>query len=220
MLSCSPVNYQVYYQMYQTKPSSENIKVYENKIVYEDDKCSIMYDFWSEYGNAGFIIYNKSLENLVLHLDKSFYINNGIAYDYFKNRIYNSKSSVNEVYTIESKTICVPPKCIKEIKEYVINNSLYQNCSINYRGYISSNNTVSFNKYDSPYVFSNVLVYSIGDSEEIHSIKNEFYVSKITNCSSEDVMKSINSVICDTKETEWIQVFKESGPDKFYIQYH
>ena len=63
--------------MYQTKPISEDIKTYENKIVYEDDNCSILYDFWGKFGDIGYMIYNKSSENLYLHLDKCFYVNNG-----------------------------------------------------------------------------------------------------------------------------------------------
>ena len=88
LTACSPT---IYYQLYQTKPTSQDIKIYENKMVYEDDNCSIMYDFWEEYGNIGFMIYNKSSENLYLHLDQCFYINNGYAYDYYQNRIYNNK---------------------------------------------------------------------------------------------------------------------------------
>ena len=60
--------------MYQTKPTSEDIKIYENKIVYEDDNCSVLYDFWGKFGDIGFMIYNKSSENLYLHLDKCFYV--------------------------------------------------------------------------------------------------------------------------------------------------
>lgn len=50
--------------MYQTKPVMENIKVNENALVYEDDNCVILYDFWGEYGNFGFQIYNKGEENI------------------------------------------------------------------------------------------------------------------------------------------------------------
>ena len=225
--------------MYQTKPISEDIKTYENKIVYEDDNCTILYDFWGKFGNAGFLIYNKSSENIYLHLDKCFYINNGFAYNYYKNRVYTRQVSIGyiesaydryssvslgastsaELSIIENKTICIPPKATKEITEYEINKELYQNCNMTYRGLVRFNNTMSFNKYDSPYVFSNILVYSIGDSDELHHIKNEFYVSKITNYEAEAITKYVNIMDCVNKESKPTIVFEESGPDKFYIEY-
>lgn len=225
--------------MYQTKPISEDIKTYENKIVYEDDNCTILYDFWGEFGNAGFLIYNKSSENIYLHLDKCFYINNGFAYDYYKNRIYNQKvsigfdesaynkynsislgtSSTAETSIIENKTICIPPKTTKEITEYEISKVLYLNCDLNYKVMLEVNNSVSFNQKDSPYVFSNRLVYSIGESDELHHIKNEFYVSKITNYTSDDITKYVNVKDCANKGTKSVRIIKESGPDKFYIKY-
>lgn len=233
--SCAP---SIYYQMYQTKPISDDIKVYENKLVYEDDNCSIMYDFWEEYGNIGFMIYNKSSENLYLHLDQCFYINNGYAYDYYQNRIYNNKvielselsqnttHSVSHIETfltdvseIENKTICIPPKTVKEITEYAISKVLYLNCDLNYKVMLEVNNSVSFNQKDSPYVFSNRLIYTIGDVDELHYINNEFYVSKITNYSSDDIVKYVNVKDCANKETKSISIIKESGPDRFYIKY-
>jgi len=218
LISCETTyqstTYQVttYYQIYQIKPISEDIKVYENTMVYEDDNCTIMYDFWGEYGNIGFTIYNKNSEELYLHLDKCFYINNGAAYDYYK---YNDMM-------VERKTICVPSKSIKRIEEAestTINIVLYQNCDLNYKGFVKVNNSVSFNQYDSPYVFSNKLAYSTGDSEEIHRIKNEFYVSKITNFSSDDITTYVDIFDCVSRERKSISVIKEEGPDKFYIKY-
>ena len=211
LTSCSQ---SIYYQMYQTIPISEDIKTYENKIVYEDDNCTILYDFWGEFGNIGFMIYNKSSDNLYLHLDKSFYIKNGYAKDYYRNRIFNLDD-----YYVENKIICIPPKTIKEITEYAISEELYINCDMNYNNMLEVNNSVSFNQKDSPYVFSNRLVYSIGESDELHHIKNEFYVSKITNYTSDDITKYVNVKDCVNKGTKSVRIIKESGPDKFYIKY-
>lgn len=195
--------------MYQTQPASEDIKVYENTMVYEDDNCTILYDFWGEFGNIGFSFYNKSSEDIYLHLDKCFYINNGFAFDYYK---YDNM-------LVRNKSICIPSKTAKTITEYTINNVLYQNCDLNYKTFVYYNNSISFNKYNSPYVFSNRLVYTVGDSKELHHIINEFYVSKITNYTSDDITKDVNSMDCVDKVVKPTTVFKETGPDKFYIKY-
>lgn len=90
LTSCSP---SIYYQMYQTKPMTDDITVNENALVYEDDNCVILYDFWGEYGDFGFQIYNKGAENIYLHLDECFFVANGFAFDYYQNRIFSNTSS-------------------------------------------------------------------------------------------------------------------------------
>lgn len=50
--------------------------------IYKDANCEIQYLFWSQAGNAGFILNNISNEMLYLDLTKTFYIENGFAYNY------------------------------------------------------------------------------------------------------------------------------------------
>ena len=89
--SCAPT---MYFQMYQTQPISD-ISMRENCMVFEDENCEILYNFWKEYGEIGFIFHNKTTENIYLHLDEFFYVENGTAYDYYRNRIFtNSRSYV------------------------------------------------------------------------------------------------------------------------------
>ena len=89
--SCAPATY---YQLYQTQPVSD-IAMRENCMVFEDENCEIIYNFWKEYGDIGFVFRNKTSENIYLHLDECYYVENGFAYDYYQNRVYtNSKSHV------------------------------------------------------------------------------------------------------------------------------
>lgn len=44
--SCSP---NIYYQIYQTQPISD-VTIKQDHIVYEDEQCKILYDFWKEHG--------------------------------------------------------------------------------------------------------------------------------------------------------------------------
>jgi len=82
-----------FFQVYKVKPS-ENIVSKENALVYEDDNCKVYYNFWEEGGNVGFRFYNKTENQIYLNLEESFFILNGIAYDYYKNRVFTkSKTS-------------------------------------------------------------------------------------------------------------------------------
>jgi hypothetical protein len=89
-----------YYQVYKVKPASE-VKQSGNSLVYEDENCKVLYDFWGEGGDVGFLIYNKSDKDIFVNMKESFFICNGIAYDYFKNRefTYFNSSSQSSVYS-------------------------------------------------------------------------------------------------------------------------
>jgi len=86
--SCQTANY---YQLYKTSSLSE-IKVEDNSLIYEDTNCMVTYSLWSEGGDAGFKFYNKTDENIYLNMEDSYFIINGIANNYFGNRIVTSSS--------------------------------------------------------------------------------------------------------------------------------
>ena len=92
--SCSPASY---FQIHRVdSPNADEIS--ESQVKFEHDGFSVYYDFWSEYGNAGFVIHNQSDDNLYIDLSESFLIQNGYAFDYFKNREYRSESSTSVNY--------------------------------------------------------------------------------------------------------------------------
>ena len=89
MTSCSV---KTYYQVVDVK--SSNLEKESNNYVYNDGVCKIVYNFWSEGGNAGFQVENLSDEVVYMDLGNTFYIKNGVAYDYYKARNYGfGKSS-------------------------------------------------------------------------------------------------------------------------------
>lgn len=90
MTSCSSTSF---YQVYKTT-ASDKINVKENSLVYEDQNCTISYNFWQNEGNIGFRFFNKTDKNIYLNLDESFFVFNGISNNYYKNRVFtNSESS-------------------------------------------------------------------------------------------------------------------------------
>ena len=80
-----------YYQVYKTKPS-DDIVMNNHQLIFENESCRISYDLWSEGGNIGFKFSNKTSENIYLNLEKSFFILNGIAHNYYKNREYENST--------------------------------------------------------------------------------------------------------------------------------
>lgn len=155
LVGCSSVSY--FYQVYETS-LPQNVKMENSAMYYEDENCKIIYDFWNDGGDIGFSFYNKTNNNLYINLEESFFIKNGVAYDYYQNRIYQqsnmsssstsnltsvmylgvaeskalNSSSANQYseYSIEQKVVCIPPKTSKYIKEYKIVNALYRSCSL------------------------------------------------------------------------------------------
>lgn len=94
--SCDTPSY--YYQIYKTT-SSENLVKKNEKLVFEDENCVVSYNLWTEGGNIGFTIYNKSNNNLHLNLEDSFFILNGYANNYFKNRVFSRSENSGTMVT-------------------------------------------------------------------------------------------------------------------------
>ena len=99
LTSCATTSF---YQVYKAVPSNKLTNV-DNSLIYEDDNCKVLYNFWDQGGNIGFRFYNKTDKNIYLNLEESFFILNGIAYDYFRNRVFTYSSSSGST-TSKSKT--------------------------------------------------------------------------------------------------------------------
>lgn len=95
MTSCSSTSF---YQVYKTT-ASEKMNVKENSLVYEDQNCTISYNFWQNEGNIGFRFFNKTDKNIYLNLDETFFVFNGIANNYYRNRIFTNSESSGVVVT-------------------------------------------------------------------------------------------------------------------------
>ena len=146
------------------------------------------YDFWSEYGNPGFSIYNNSNETIYVNLSESFFVINEVAHDYFRNRTsytYNYGVKVSSI--AEKEIVAIPPHSGKRFYEYKIGTSIQQEC-----GLISAPKKESeafiYTKESSPIVFRNIISYRKGDSDS-KIINNEFYISEIKNVNSASFAK-------------------------------
>lgn len=91
--SCSSVYH--YVQVFEAKSSSQSqqIKNEGGGMIYEDNICAIFYSLWANGGDASFAIFNKTDEIMYVDLSKSFFIRNGIANDYFKERAWSETNT-------------------------------------------------------------------------------------------------------------------------------
>lgn len=80
-----------FYQVVTTQ--SENLKTEQNALFFEDENCKVYYNLWSEGGNAGFFFHNKTDMTIYVNLAESFFVKNGMAYDYSLNRTFSSSTS-------------------------------------------------------------------------------------------------------------------------------
>lgn len=90
-----------------------------------------------------------------------------------------SRSSTNTVVTKEKQTIAIPPHCSKIIKSYAITDSRFLSCDL--PSFPSDSASLHYTAQNSPLTFSIFITYRVGENAYKYTIKNDFYVSSITN---------------------------------------
>ena len=223
-----------FYQVYETK--SENNTP---NSLFEDANCRIEYNLWAEGGNAGFSFYNKTDAPITLDLSQSFFVLNGIAYDYFLSRTFSNSSSITKnsgattyfygiafrqgsgfssqtsVETEEKQFVTIPPHTRKIISEYKINDKYFSHCDLVSYPTKRQIKTVNFDKENSPYVFQNHITY-VANAKPV-TVSNAFYISSITNYPSSEAYETKNVTVCDKKRIT--KVPKMERKESFYITY-
>lgn len=234
----------IFYQVYKT--NSEGMRKNDKSVFYEDDTCKIIYNLWGDGGNFRFEFYNKTDQNIYVNLEESFFIMNGMANNYYKNRAftYSSESATSRltgtaispsitfyssgerissksssVTYNEEKIIIIPPKTSKILGEYAINTTVYRDCDLVLYPSKKQDEVKSFTKQESPYVFSNKIAYRVGKSGASDIVENNFYVSEISNLSENKEIRNDYETFCGQASIEKKSFFLDVAPDKFYIEY-
>lgn len=89
LTSCAP---KPYFQVYKTTPS-ENLVRKDKLLVNEDKNCKVSYDLWGKGGNIGFEFFNKTDKNIYLNMEESFFVLNGVSYNYYRSRVFTNSTS-------------------------------------------------------------------------------------------------------------------------------
>jgi len=230
----------VYYQVYEAKTETGIIK--DKQIIFEYKNCRVIYDLWDNGGDIGFSIYNKTESDLIIDLTRTFYVLNGITYDYFKDRTFSNSSSsatavtsygypynlgvsnlsrgVTSNYSVtykERPERIIPPNSMIKITEYEVTNTRYIHCDLKKYPSRSDAKSISFSKSDSPFVFKNLITYSY--KGEVSRLENSFFVTSIGNYPSQMMVKTIYKSECGNSLSSPIKVFNDIKPDKFYYEY-
>ena len=237
----------LYYQVCKT--NSTTVQQKGEVLSHEDARCRIDYNLWAEHGDAGFVFFNKTDEVIYLLLDESFYVLNGVAYDYFQNRTFTDASSTvtstgsglgfagygrfgvvsaysrsitsgksSAVSITEAKVMAIPPGTSKRMSEFDISQAAYRDCDLLRYPSARKIKTKSFDVANSPLQFYNSITYRVGSGEK-KTVKNDFYVSEITNYPDKEMFKTVSKEFCGEKDYNKMRVFKEMNADKFYIKY-
>jgi len=91
-----------YYQLHRI--NSEDVAKKNGSYVYKNDEISVAYDFWGNYGNPGFILYNKTNRYLYLDKAKCQFVFNGKSSDYYQNRMFSSSEVVSSTVSISNSS--------------------------------------------------------------------------------------------------------------------
>lgn len=222
-----------YYQLHKVKPVFKSASE-DGSIMYEDENCQVSYNLWAEGGNIGFDFYNKSSENIEINLKKSFFILNGYANDYYKNRVYTSARSngvvtsnkavgvsslnaSNSISMAEDSVIIIPTGTKKQVSEYAISSKVYRSCDLLRFPMGKDKQSLTFDSENSPLKFSNRIYYSKnGVGKEI---RNEFFVSEITNYPSTQFYEYRSNETCKGNLASKTKQFKYINENSFYIKY-
>lgn len=101
-VSCAEVY--KFVQVFEATPTDKTaIKAANGGMLYEDNNCAVFYSLWAEGGDASFEFYNKTNQIIYIDLSKSFFIRNGIANDYYKEREW-SEAKLNSSAMLYSST--------------------------------------------------------------------------------------------------------------------
>ena len=121
------------------------------------------------------------------------------------------------VSTKEDSIVSIPPKTLKRISEYSINDVLIRNCDLFQFPRKKEINSVSYTQKNSPIVFSNRITYEI--DQNLKEVRNEFYVSGITNYPESEFFDTDYEEFCGQKSGYQKNFYKLSDKDKFYVKY-
>lgn len=79
-----------YYQIFSIMPEN-SIYTANGSPVYIKDGLEFTYNFWGEYGNVRFVVYNSNDYDVIVDMTKSSFIRNNIAEDYYQGKEYETR---------------------------------------------------------------------------------------------------------------------------------
>jgi hypothetical protein len=180
--------------------------------------------------NTASVSYTKSSANSIakptyLPGIKSNTQSNSITGSSSNERTLNNTASNSREYSVtiqEERMIKIPAKAAKVLSEFQIVDTRFRHCDLLKDPVDKSGiDSIYFNKDNSPFVFSNSLVYKLESNPEYkYTVNNTFYVNSILNL-KEDVFFYYDYLTgCNGQKSEFKEpMYKYYSPFNFFLQY-
>ena len=105
--SCTQKIYQIY------EVESTNLQSSNKEIIFSNNDCEISYNLWSATGNLDFLFKNKTEHDIYIDMTRSFFIRNGIAYDYYSDIEYTRTTTTMTTTTTDPSQFVFAQKSYK-----------------------------------------------------------------------------------------------------------
>lgn len=217
--SCTPITYHQIATL-----SSNSVFVDDNgRFLSEPLKdISIEYDFWGTSGKVIFTITNNSNEDIYLDLQKSFYINNGYAYDMtvLTNVELDNKDVISHImWSANNPMVCIPANSRRAFGGFNVTPTVYRECGFVRNPGYNEDAILRFSVTDSPIILENRLTFVINETSI--PVNHLFYLSEIVNIAQNIVIKNesyrLNCKGINVYSPHTIYWMKASN--RFYIPY-
>lgn len=178
---------------------SDTVQLNERgEFYYEDEVVRIEYSFnQAENGLFAFAIKNLSNEDIYVDMSKSYFINNGVAVDYYgrsttvtvgSSHSYLYSEQVSSIYTVsasisDTKTaasyVGIPSESARIFTGFIVSDVRYTEEGLKEFPNGKDKEEREFNKDESPLTIVNRITLIVGGEEVV--IENKMYASKYVN---------------------------------------
>lgn len=219
-----------YYQVYQAKATKgDQCAVVGNYFTHSAGNYEVRYNFFSEYGNPGFWMVNNSDSVMFVYLKETFFVINGVAYEYYLSRQWSETSSKDmgeagrsgaSTTITERDVVMIPPHASRYFSEFKINNTKMSFCDLRENPRKNRPTGRSFTESDSPLVFSTFVTFTLGANSARRYNSDSFFVSEIVNVHRDAMFEKVREKdVCGKEKGKKKKRMLFSTPDRFYLKY-
>lgn len=203
---------QHYAQIYTISPVKNQIQLSEN-LVFENQDITVLYNFWAPSGVFEIAVRNKTTEVIQINLDKSFFTYNGFAMDYFNDGLHQNH---------KTNYLNIPPNASRRVQTLELNQKLFFDCDLKQRPKHKLNSQISFDENNSPALYGSIIRYKSEKTpiEQEKNVQQTFFVSKITNFRTMDILEFKEKLPCESRNTIAVERNTQQSNNRFYIDYN
>ena len=241
----SGCSFEPYYQLFTI--DTERAEKLTDGLVYQDERCSLIYNLWGDGGNAQFQFKNNSESDLVILKNHSFWVLNGQAFPLYQGRVWgqaqsqalvfssrtkpvlpagsidnisSSSGSMESVERIEMVEQVVPAGLYVNVESGRIHNTIHDQCRILEWKQNKEGLIQTYEQETSPLKFHHLVRYT--DGRDTFEISSKFHIKQIKTVREREAMEMVSSNPCGEQITDWgyIRRLKYLGPNAFFLKFN